>query len=163
MDFPGGTRGKKKNPPDNTVDTGSIPVSGRSPGVGNGNLLQYSCLENPMDRGAWQAAGHRVAKSWTWLKQLSTSTRANRCWSSNHFTLGTELHHLTPGKNIKISPTYLIETLDPWRKMSTENPSSQIVLPNEPEKLLKLYSYFSRIFVKMPSKLLLPSCLPWKN
>ena len=71
MDFPGGTRGKK-NPPDNTVDTGSIPVSGRSPGVGNGKLLRYSCLENPMARGAWQAAGHRVAKSWTRLKQLST-------------------------------------------------------------------------------------------
>ena len=44
---------------------GSIPGSGRSPGGGNGNLLQYSCLENPMDRGAWQAEVHGVAKSWT--------------------------------------------------------------------------------------------------
>ena len=43
-------------------DTGSIPEWGRAPGGGNGNLLQYSCLENPMDRGAWQAAIHRVAK-----------------------------------------------------------------------------------------------------
>ena len=38
---------------------------------GNGNLLQYSCLENPVDRGAWWAAVHRIAQSWTWLKQLS--------------------------------------------------------------------------------------------
>ena len=45
-------------------DMGSIPGSGRSPGVGHGNPLQYSCLENPIDRGAWSAAVHRVAKSW---------------------------------------------------------------------------------------------------
>ena len=43
-------------------DPGSIPGSGRSPGEGNGNLLQYSCLENPMDRGAWQASVHGVAR-----------------------------------------------------------------------------------------------------
>ena len=47
-----------KNLPANAGDTGSIPGSGRSPGGGHGNLLQYSCLENPMDRGAWQAAVH---------------------------------------------------------------------------------------------------------
>ena len=45
--------------------TGLIPGLGRSPGEGNGNPLQYSCLENPMDRGAWQAAVHRVSKSQT--------------------------------------------------------------------------------------------------
>ena len=44
-------------------DTGSIPGSGRSPGEGNGNPLQYSCLENPMDRGAWRAMVHGVAES----------------------------------------------------------------------------------------------------
>ena len=44
-------------------DRGLIPGSGRSPGGGNGNLLQYSCLENPMDRGAWQATVYGVAKS----------------------------------------------------------------------------------------------------
>ena len=43
-------------------DPGSIPGSGRSPGKGNGNLLQYSCLKNPMDRGAWQATVHGFAK-----------------------------------------------------------------------------------------------------
>ena len=45
-----------KNPPANGGDTGLIPGSGRSPGVGNGNPLQYSCLENSMDRGAWWAS-----------------------------------------------------------------------------------------------------------
>ena len=52
----------------NARDPGSIPGSGRSPEEGNGNPLQYSCLENPMDRGSWWAAIHRVIKSWTKLK-----------------------------------------------------------------------------------------------
>ena len=50
-------------------DRGSIPESERSPGGGNGNPLQYSCLKNPTDRGAWQATVHGVAKSWTLLEQ----------------------------------------------------------------------------------------------
>ena len=57
-----------KNPPANagdSRDTGSIPGSGRSPGEGNGNPLQYSCLENPMDRGAWLATAYEVPKSRT--------------------------------------------------------------------------------------------------
>ena len=52
-------------------DVGSVPGLGRSPGEGHVNPLQYSCLENPMDRRAWWAIVHRVAKSWTRLKQLS--------------------------------------------------------------------------------------------
>ena len=48
-------------------DQGLIPGVGRSSGERNGNPLQYSCLENPMDRGAWRATAHGVAKSWTWL------------------------------------------------------------------------------------------------
>ena len=55
-------------------DLGSIPGSGKSPGGGHGNPLQYSYLENPMDRGTWQPTVHRVAKSRTWPKQLSTHT-----------------------------------------------------------------------------------------
>ena len=51
---------KVKNPPANAGDVGSISGSGRSPGEGNGNPLQYSCLENPMDRGAWWATVPRV-------------------------------------------------------------------------------------------------------
>ena len=66
--FPGGS--VVKNPPGNAGDTevvGSIPGSGRSPGVGNGNPLQYCCLENSMDRGTWWAIVHGVTKSRTWL------------------------------------------------------------------------------------------------
>ena len=51
------------NPPTNSGDMGSIPGSGRSLGGGNGNPLQYSCLENPMDRGAWRATVYGVAES----------------------------------------------------------------------------------------------------
>ena len=64
--FPGGA--VVKNLPANAGDgrdVGSIPRSGRSPGEGNGNPLQYSCLENFMDRGAWQATVHGVTKSQT--------------------------------------------------------------------------------------------------
>ena len=63
-----------KNRPSNAGDvrdSGLIPGSGRSPGEGHGHPLQYSCLENPMDRGAWRTMVHRVRKSWTQLKQLS--------------------------------------------------------------------------------------------
>ena len=57
-------------------DAGPIPGLGRSLGEGHGNPLQYSCLESPLDRGAWWATVHRVAKSWAWLKRLSMHTRA---------------------------------------------------------------------------------------
>ena len=56
-----------KNPPANAREAGLIPGSGRSPGEGNGNPLQYSCLENPLDRGPCQAAVHRLAESQTQL------------------------------------------------------------------------------------------------
>ena len=64
-----------KNPPASAGDVrdrGSIPGSGRSSGEEDDNPFQYSCLENPMDRGAWQPTVHGVIKSQTWLKQLST-------------------------------------------------------------------------------------------
>ena len=51
----------------NTGDPGSIPGSGRYPGEGNGTPLQYSCLENPMDGGAWWATVHGIPKGWTQL------------------------------------------------------------------------------------------------
>ena len=56
-----------KNSPANAGDVGSIPGLERFPGVGNGNPLQYSCLENPRDRGAWWTTVHGVAESWTRL------------------------------------------------------------------------------------------------
>ena len=64
--------GNAKNSPDKAGDMGLIPAWGRSPGRGNGNPLQYSCLGNPMDRGAWWATIHGVTKSQTRLKLLST-------------------------------------------------------------------------------------------
>ena len=67
-----------KNPPGNAGDVrdvGLIPGLVRSPRRGNGNLVQYSCLENPMDREAWWATVHRAAKTWTQLKRLSTHPR----------------------------------------------------------------------------------------
>ena len=63
MDFPGGSDGKVSAY--NVGDLGSIPGSGRSPREGHGNPLQYSCLENPMDGGAWWAKVHGVTKSRT--------------------------------------------------------------------------------------------------
>ena len=63
MGFPSGSM--VKNPPASLGDVVLIPGLGRSPGEGNGNPLQYSCLGNPMDRGGWQATVHGVAKSQT--------------------------------------------------------------------------------------------------
>ena len=67
--FPGGT--VVKNLPANAGDADLIPVLGRSPGEGNGNLLQYSCLVNPMNRGAWQATVHGVSKELDPARQLN--------------------------------------------------------------------------------------------
>ena len=79
-----------KNPPASAGDlgdAGSISGSGRFPGVGNGNPLQYSFLENPMDRGAWQAAVHGVTKSRTRLSTQYNSLRApSCCWELLSFT-----------------------------------------------------------------------------
>ena len=81
MSFPGGSDGKESAC--NAGDLGSIPGLRRSPGGGHGNPLQYSCLENPMDRGAWQAIVHGVTKGWTLLSDftflvvLSKSTHFN--------------------------------------------------------------------------------------
>ena len=75
MGFPGGTSGKEPtaNAGDIT-DAGSTSGLGISPGGGHGNPLQYSCLENPMDRGVWWLTAHRVAMGQTQLKQLSAHT-----------------------------------------------------------------------------------------
>ena len=69
----------------NAGDMGSIPGSGRSPGEGHGNPLQYSCLENPMDKGAWQATVHGVPRSQTRWKQLKVS-HTSTPWNSEKGT-----------------------------------------------------------------------------
>ena len=63
-----------KNPPASAGDTGLIPGSGRYPGEGNGHPLQYSCLENSMDRGGWQATVHRVLKESDTTWQLNSNS-----------------------------------------------------------------------------------------
>ena len=68
-------------------EVGSFPRTGRSPGGGHGNLLQYSCLENLLDRGAWRATVHGVAKSWTRLR-VSTNTHTN---TNKQLSLGRQL------------------------------------------------------------------------
>ena len=93
--FPGGL--VVKNPPANTGelrDTGLIPGLGRSPGGRHGNPLQHSCLENPMDRGAWRAAVHRVAKSRTRLKRLSGCRRARTRAHTHTHTLHAIKDHV---------------------------------------------------------------------
>ena len=72
--FPGGSEDKASAC--NAGDPGSIPGLGRSPGEGNSNPFQYPCLENPMDRGTWQATVHGVTKSWTRLSDF-TNDRNN--------------------------------------------------------------------------------------
>ena len=68
--FPGGSDSKASAC--DAEDPGSIPESGRSPGEGNGNPLQYSCLENPMDEGAWWATVHGITKSQTQLSDFTS-------------------------------------------------------------------------------------------
>ena len=124
--FPGNSDSKESA--HNAGDQGLIPGSGRSPGEGNGNPLQYSCLENPMDRGAWQATVHgvsRVGHNWVtnthihtwmlreWLRNIIMSAVA--IWPSN---MTDSNHHLLTffqenlerkfggcGGNIPIVPT----------------------------------------------------------
>ena len=87
MDFPDCS--VVKNPPANARDArneGSVPGLGRSPGVGNGNPLRYSCLENSMDRGAWQAKVHGVTKN---LTRLSTCVHTHNQFTGKYPTTQT--------------------------------------------------------------------------
>ena len=82
----------------------SVPGSGRSPGGGCGNPLQYSCLENSMDGEAWQAILHRVANSWTQLKQLSMHTCTH---THTHTYIHTHTHtYIYIGKGNDYLPQY---------------------------------------------------------
>ena len=82
-------------------DAGSIPGSGRYPGEANGDPLQYSCLENPMDRGVWQAVVHEIAKSWTLLKQLYAPTsNAEEAEVERFYEDLQDLLELTPQKDV---------------------------------------------------------------
>ena len=86
MGFPGGS--DDKDCACNVGDPGSIPGLGRSPGEWNGNPLQYSCLENSIGRGAWQATVHSVAKSQTQLRQLSVHAHTEAQRIGNYLSDG---------------------------------------------------------------------------
>ena len=93
-----------KNLPVNAGDAGSIPGLGKSPGEENGKSLQYSCLGNPMDRGAWLTTVHGVAKSRTWL---SIAQRSNliiyiHLFTQQIFTKSFSMHELTSLQNLKV-------------------------------------------------------------
>ena len=115
MGFPGGSM--IKNPPGSAGDTrdrGSIPGSERSPKEGNGNTFQYSCLENPMDRGAWLALHHRVPKNQT---QLSTdsimihfSSTVYNCQIYCTMSLNHQVNQLFPCPRTLVAKTCLLKT-----------------------------------------------------
>ena len=86
----------------NAGDTGSIPGSGRSPGKGNGSPLQYSCLENPVDRGGWRATVQGVAKSWT-----RPSTHDTQRWPAGENPHSHQKHRFTGAKFTMV--TYMTE------------------------------------------------------
>ena len=99
----------------NAGDPGSIPGLGRSPGEGNGNLLLYSCQENPRDRGAWRATAHGVTKSptqlsnWAWKSKLmleeSIRPHEYRGWASISILLEFKAHNPTlPCRKIPLQP-----------------------------------------------------------
>ena len=96
-----------KNPPAGTAgDLGLIPVLGRYPGGGQGNPLQYSCLENLMDRGAWWATVHGVTKSWIQWKQACTLHHPINIISSPSPSLSHHHHHaivfILPAHHVKV-------------------------------------------------------------
>ena len=105
-----------------------IPGLGRSPGEGNGNLLQYSCLENPMDRGAWWTAVRRVIKSRRGLKRLSMQacTKRKNAVGQSH-----------PSGPLQVEPTVRDRSLDPTHvyhgthlvRMEEPGPGPALLLP----------------------------------
>ena len=97
----------------NVGDPGSIPGLGRSPGEGNGNPLQYSCLENPKDRGALLATVHGVAKSQTWLSDFTFTMRHIGSWFPSQWSNQQPLYWKCrvlatgpPGKSLSLFNDY---------------------------------------------------------
>ena len=117
-DFPGGSDGKVSAC--NAGDSGSIPGLGRSPGEGNGNPLQYSCLENSMDGGAWWAIVHGVTKSRT---QLSNFTETSHCSNSPcvpRTSMVTQMVKCLPA--MQETQVQSLGWEDPWRRERLPTP-----------------------------------------
>ena len=88
----------------NVGGQGSIRGSGRSPGEGNGNPLQYSCLENPMDRGAWQATVHGGRKESNTSEQLTFLLSADICLAQSHWPVSPSAWHALPPDSLHLCP-----------------------------------------------------------
>ena len=108
LDFPGGSDGKESA--SNSGDPGLIPGSGRSSGEGDGHLLQYSCLENPMDRGSWWAAVHGVTKSRT---RLTTSLTQKEKGKEELYKIKVCVIFFSPGKNTGMDCHSLLQRIFP--------------------------------------------------
>ena len=119
---------------------GSIPGSGRSPGRRYSNLLQYSCLENPMDRGAWRATVHRVAKSWTPLSMHACTDCSLPISSVRGFN---------PDRNIGVGCHFLLQglfltqgsNLSLLRLLNWQEHSSPLSLEALPRICAQFYAY----------------------
>ena len=146
-----------KKPPANAGDTrdmGSIPGSGSAPGGGNGNPLQYSCLENPIDRGAWWTTVHRVTKSRTQLKHLSmhkySPHTAFHVWtvymllpgytSFVYFTLPLLLFIIT---SINIATTMILTTIITGTHIHTQKPYTFKLSSNVLFKMICFLMFFT--------------------
>ena len=148
LDFPGGSEGKVSVC--NARDPGSIPGSGRSPGEGNGNPLQYSCLENPLDGAAWQARVHGVTKSRTRLSDFSFTLYISLLLSDGSAFLKTCLCLISCCSSVQCIASfrqqpdisllyyYTLALVDPWLEsqvtkgkidqlISSENPLQRVL------------------------------------
>ena len=152
---------------------GLIPGLGRSPGGGHGNPLQYPCLENPMDRGAWLATIHSVAKSGTRLKQLSTHTwgRArrgvSRTWSPGESlrthpsrqntkgqVLSTQPHHCLLHwrvGSLPLAPPGKRERGDDWGCVVAQGNSQDPRRGQERPATVRLHLLYSELQIRSPS------------
>ena len=132
--FPGGTNGKEPTCQCRRHNKRHGFGSGRSPGGGHGNPLQYSCLENSMDREAWQALVHRVTKNQTQLKQLSMhESVSHSVMSDSLWPCGLWLARLfcpwdSPGKNTRVGSHFLLQGIFPTQESNLGLPHSWQIL-----------------------------------
>ena len=140
---PGGSEVKASA--SNVGDQGSIPGLGRSPGEGNGNPLQYSCLEHPMDGGAWQATVHGITKSRTRLSDF-TFTKGGQIWSEIHFCKLLLFSHSVMSESLlhhALQHTRLPSPSPSPGERSPIQPSHPLSCPSPPASIFPSISVFS--------------------
>ena len=135
-----------------------IPGSGRSPGGEHGNPLQYSCLENPMDIGAWQATVHGVAKSQTRLKCLCTHVGWGEEW-------GCSLAHGMPNSVLKwcrgLSGSLPQTSSLCWLRSVLDSCQAHIFLVSPPERKALIFLFFPILLPSLPSSCSHPFPVPF--